>query len=69
MNIFTDESYKSWLNLVNAATLAQYHMSIYELEDDLPEECLWDAFHGGLSPESFVDAEVTPIFWPEKRTQ
>ena len=68
MNIFTDESYKSWLNLVTAAPLAQYHMSLYEPEDDLPDECLWAAFHGGLSPESFVDAEVILIFWSEKRT-
>lgn len=58
-------SFEEWLRMVNAMTLAKHQMSIYELEDDIPREMLQRAFDDGVSAQSFHDARVRPLFYPD----
>lgn len=54
--------FKEWLGEVNTITLARHHMSIYELEDDIPRAVMKLAYDKGTTPERFVESEVDKIF-------
>ena len=57
------EPYESWIALVNSLTRSTYHMTIYELEDDIPRERLKEAHRRGMTPQQVVDIEVRPVFY------
>jgi hypothetical protein len=60
--------FKEWLSEVNTITLARHHMSIYELEDDIPRTVMKLAYDKGTTPERFVESEVDKIFRLEDET-
>ena len=61
-------SFEEWLDAVNALTRANYHMSIYELEEEISRDVWRRAHVGGILPSQFVDTSVTPVFFPKDDT-
>ena len=67
MNIKRERaSFEDWMGTVNALTRASFHMSIYELYEEIPREILTTAFQNGIAPRQFVDVTVTPVLFPEE---